>query len=479
MIFDGIPFDAYLPEKSSVQSRSLISFIDLLENRFGGRFLIDARGVPFERPDLLEPLRLAALLKEHDIIQSFGESFRYPDEPQIKIWYAVCNNAASHRTGGSSFSSDSDALFAALAEALERYLWYTQEDYFRNPRIATLDGIRKYEPAIAPKQFVGFSEMQRKGNPDREMRSDTEYQWIKVASLISGKDVYIPSQIVSGIRKRNGMAREPLIRRATTNGLATWPTKAGAIMRGVLELFEREAYMITWMNQLTLPRIALDTLSKQHPSLAYSLEQCRRYRLKVHAVEMLTDAPTHCVMAVVEDESGLAPRFTVGLKSHRALHTAIEKALSEALRARLGQRKWAEGGNVWDTKTPADLVGHYERLYYWSVPEHARHLEFLIAGKESEPETKPWDSDTEEEHLKRALEWCAQKKFELLDIPLGDSAKNPTPWHVEMVVIPELQPTYLTEDSRLFGGTRWQDVPKAFGYTPRNEPYTEMPHPFA
>ena len=93
--------------------------------------------------------------------------------------------------------------------------------------------------------------------------------------------------------------------------------------------------------------------------------------------------------------------------------------------------------------------------------------------------TEDWDNLNETQHLARITGWCTEKKFECVTVSLGTSKKNPTPWFIEMVVMPNLQHTYLYENMRQLGGSRWQDVPKQFGYVPLDKPFVSAPHPYA
>jgi ribosomal protein S12 methylthiotransferase accessory factor len=263
-----------------------------------------------------------------------------------------------------------------------------------------------------------------------------------------------------------------------TNGLATWPTRAGAQLAGILEVVEREAYMVMWLNQLTLRKYPNASLRKLSPTLAKSYAACERYLYKVHVLQLPTDAPTHAVGVVLEDTTGNAPRFVLGLRSHTSLSSAVEKAMTEAIRALNIFRNWELAGNSWDKNTPIEKIDHHGRLHYWSVPENAKHLEFLVNGPEIPVEAKPWDHDSKEEHLQRMIEWCREKEFDCISVPLTSSAKNPTSMHIEMMVIPQMHPTYLEESQQHLGGTRLTDVPKALGYTPRKKPFSERPHPF-
>jgi ribosomal protein S12 methylthiotransferase accessory factor len=482
MILDAFPFSkSENVGPSNLAQRALRAVVNLLEKKLGVSVAYDLQNIPYGRGDLMEEWRFAGLLKEKGIIHSFSQIPRLPDEPPMKTWAAICADPTSHLVAGASPESDRQALRATLAEALERYIWFTERDYFSDPIRATVEQIGKRRPFVAPERFIGFSSEQRENRPKRELRSGALYLWIKGTSLVTERPTYVPAQLVSGVERvrfQNG-SEEPSIRHGNTIGLATWPTQAGARLAGALETIEREAFMIAWLNQLTLPRIDLDSAGEKDETLKKFIASCRQYRLKPHAVQLLTDAPTHAVCAIIEDESDVEPRFTVGLKAHRSLSFAIQKAMTEALRARQGYRHYIANGNRWDPKIPVEDVGHRDRLYYWGLPEHAKKLEFLIAGKEQMVPGQEWDNDTPEQQLQRVIAWCRSKGFECVAVSLGNSRRNPTSLFIEMVLIPELQPTYLLEKYRAFGGNRWREIPKQFGYPVREKPFSDTPHPFS
>jgi hypothetical protein len=78
------------------------------------------------------------------------------------------------------------------------------------------------------------------------------------------------------------------------------------------------------------------------------------------------------------------------------------------------------------------------------------------------------------------IEWCRGKEYEFASVSLGLSKKNPTSLHVEMTVIPELQPLY-KRGATLSGvatGERVREIPRLFGYTPAETMSLDEPHPF-
>ncbi len=478
MIIDGVSATK-VSDGARAAGRALAAFFRFIEREWGVLIVRDTRDIP-GAGTLSDALRLASVLIRHGVIKNFGRMKQYADEPYTYSWYAICNDPTSHQAGGSSLVSDEDALFAALAESLERYIWFTQTDYFLEPTLSSVETMQSSATCIAPEQFAGYANDQRAGNAHREFSSGTEFLWIRATSLISGRSVYVPAQTVSPAShsKREG-THEPTIRPLITNGLATWPTKTGAQVASILELIEREAYMTLWLNQLTVPRLSLTSLRASDSSLEKNIAACERYGIGVHVLRMPTDAPTHAIAVVLEDMYGASPRFTIGLRAHYSLAVAVQKALTESLRARRSSREWADSGGVWDSGTAVLDIGHRDRLHYWADPENADRLSFLVAGAEVPAERAEWDGDTTETHHERLLTWCREHTFECVSVSLGSSSANPTQFHTEMIIMPDIMPTYLTERTRTFGSSRWKDIARHAGYTPRETPFADEPHPFS
>ena len=474
MILDIVPYtDSLCPTQ---QNHSVKTFIRFLEKKFGALFVTNLHNLAYENAAIADIARLAQTLLQRGVIQAFFPVEQLVDEPKIKLWNC---QMIPQNTGGVSVTSDEQALTAALAEALERHIWYSQTDYFTKPQKTSTAGIARVGNYIPPEAFVGYSDKQRQENPRFTLGRDAQYLWIEGRSLTSKKNIYLPAQVVSAALPLENSLKEPLIKQQTTIGLATWYTLEGARLAGALEVVEREAFMIMWYNQLTLPRVNLESLRNYDKNLDTLLERCARYNLKVHAIPMMTDAPTHAVCVVVEDMSGKTQQFAFGLKAHRSMTRSIEGATLEALRARRTTRNFFAHGGTWDPLTPIENIGHFDRQYFWRIPENAKKLEFLVEGELlSYSFTSPWEHDTEAEHLARVINWCKSNDFECVSVSLGKSKINVSNWHIEVVVMPDLHPTHLYEKMQHLNPTRLTAVPLLFGYTPLATPHTKTPHPY-
>lgn len=481
MLFSGTPFAEVWGKvrRGNILAEAPIQFIRFLEKTLGGRFIFDDAKVPYGRTDIVDLWELAMKLRDANVIKNVLPLYGLPDEPHFPHWSVECATHDSHVAGGMSLDSERDAFIPALAEAVERYIWMAKTDYFKSPQTATEAEMAARGNIVSPRQFVGFSEEQRAKNSRFTLEENSKYLWIKGHSYANNTPVWIPAQIISGYHGTHAIhsGKEPMILQPITTGLATGPTKEFALLNGALEILERDAFMITWMNQLTPPRLDLEDLAKKSAQISKLLELCRRYRLSVSAALLPTDAPTYAVCVIIEDDSGIGPNVSVGLRAHRSIENAVRGACFEALRIRQVVRRRNDTHALDPDKKGSDIV-HVERAQYWSQAGSARRLDFLKSGPLASLEST-WENDTVEEHWQRILNWCREEKYECASVDVGASDSNVSLWKIEMVTMPEMQPMHQTEAFVYQGGKRLRSVPEKFGYVPRSEPYIDEPHPFA
>lgn len=456
------------------QVRTAINtFVRVIERRLDAELLIPAEKVSNGHPELSDLLTLAEELRCARIIHALSTTPHMEDEPPLFNWKAQFRTSGEDMWAGGSSTSPRHALTAAIAEGLERHIWFERDDYF-TPVIAKLNEVRG--PFVSPEAIAGVSPTVRMNHPHLNLSRDTAYAWMKGYSWTDSRSVSLPAQIISGhtsIRHRVHSGEEPLIREAITTGLATHPNRIQALLSGALEVLERDAYMITWLNQLTPPRVPLDALCSD-PDCFSLIQTMRRYRLTPHIVRLVTDAPCYCVAAIVIDDTGGAPRTTVGLAAHRSIDEAAKKALVEALRARANTRL-----RLLENVPTHSEVDHRNRLIYWAHGERDRALEFLWSGNEQILHREPWETDTVETHLDRITAWCRSKQYQLISVPFTTSKANIPQWHIEMVVIPDMLPLAFSNLTSHIDAPRRREVPSFLGLHGRDFPFTEEPHPFA
>lgn len=478
MLIDAVRFTEILDKLGydSARQSVVLPIIRYIERKLGGHFVMRRESFPFGSEHMLKVGAIAEALKKADIVEYIARRVQFPDEPPAHIWVAKYKAGEHLFAGGSSVDDEASALTAALAEALERYVWHTADDYFKNPFTGTAHEAAARYKIVQPEMFASFTLAQRAADAAIQISPESRFLWIEGMSLTKNAPVHLPAQIVSALHGKLKNTAEPKVRLAVTTGLATGPTDAFAILNGTLECIERDAYMIWWLNQLTVPRFDPYSIAVAGSSLRAILDTCARYGLTVEALRLPTDAPAYVICAVIRDSANMPP-FTIGLKAHRSAVEALEGAILEALRNRISVRTNKEAEK--HASMPVSDIRLEHRLGFWSSPQKLPLISFMTAGPITSLQSEPWASDTAEAHMARIVQWAREKHYEIIDVNLGISSKNPLLWNIHMVVMPELQPLHLTEKYQYLGGERLRDVPKQFGYTPRAEPFSEAPHPLA
>ncbi|MCA9366348.1 YcaO-like family protein [Candidatus Kaiserbacteria bacterium] len=457
-----------------------LALITFIEKYFNASVTVDANYIPYGRTDLIPLFSIAQQLIEAKLIKNYRPITGYHDEPLQYHWAVTCGTHDNQRAGGMSIDSDYDAFIAALAEAVERYLWFEDTSYFKKPMYASINEMQKKSISfISPDQITGVSKEQREKYGRLSFAPDSKFTWTLGQSWTTGKQLYLPAQLVNSCRDKK-LAREPILLMPITTGLATWPTREGAVLAGALEVIERDAYMILWLNQLKLPRLNLLDLAHTSPKLQRLLELCKKYQLEPSAIRMVTDAPTYAICASLKDTHEHVPAFTVGLKAHNSLSTAVEGALLEALRIRQTIRNRQSRTGKQSVKRDGSKLNHLERLDYWAEPQQVSNMYFLSGTDSSEPNpSENWEADSESDHLRRIVNWARNNNYELCSVSVGSTKRNVSPWNIEMVVMPDLQPMHQNERVPYVTGKRLSAVPEKFGYQSLPTPFTAYPHPFA
>ena len=124
--------------------------------------------------------------------------------------------------------------------------------------------IRSLQNAVLPEQVIAFhSEQYAERNfPFHPFDLKMVYAWKEAADVASGKKYFVLADCIYFPY----YSEYPCYASANSSGAAAYPTRAGAIERGVLELIERDAFMIVWLNRLDMPAV-------RHASLPDGIQQ--------------------------------------------------------------------------------------------------------------------------------------------------------------------------------------------------------------
>jgi ribosomal protein S12 methylthiotransferase accessory factor len=263
------------------------------------------------------------------VVAGLTEILAAPDE--LRLPSVGCEVSDARPTVG--FSTDAytgcshpdrgAARAAAIGEALERYAaTYVPEEDLVVEAAADLDG------AVDPLSFALFSREQHAapGFPFQPFRPETVVAWVRGTSVPDGRPVWLPAQLVYMPWRRLSKG-EVRIGHATSSGLACGPTRDDALLAALLELVERDAFMLVWKNRLSLPRV---DWSADRWMMQFDKRYFAPSGLRYSAVDLSVFFGVPTVLGVVHGAPGQLGALGVGAASARSVQEAWRKALAEA-----------------------------------------------------------------------------------------------------------------------------------------------------
>ena len=378
--------------------------------------------------------------------------------------------------GAGSAAERSAARAAAIGEAVERYSACASDVVD-----AVVASAAELGPeAVNPCRFALFADEQYADSDFRYARFDerTPVAWVEGFSLPDGEPALLPAQLVYlGWRLRPG---ETPIFFSTSSGLACHVTVEEALATGLLELLERDAFMITWRARLSHPRLTWAAGSRLGRFVG---EFVAPTGVSVAAIDLSAFWNVPCVLGVARAAATDDARLGVGAAAAASIERAVEKAFDEAIRV----RSWARSMRAQDAEafrlSAEDVRTFEDHIRFHSDAENAGAAAFLDASRETVAISgiPSLEGTTAAAHV---LAICARLQARgmtayAVDVTSTDVADAGL--RVLRAVVPELSPLDVDHRYRALGGRRLYEEPARLGLRPRALTFAELnpdPHPF-
>ncbi|MGH3897441.1 MAG: TOMM precursor leader peptide-binding protein [Pseudonocardiaceae bacterium] len=397
---------------------------------------------------------------------------------------------SSHRSNGSGRTLNViSAEITAITEAIERYGGLAPCGK-RTVVRASYDELG--DKALDPIRLGLHSEAQYALPHFRyqRYRHDLTLNWVWAYSFAQQRPLLVPERYAYyGLRHWEPAGRAFVSE--NSNGCALGGCLEEAILYGLLEVAERDAFLLTWYAQLPVPRIEVASLRGRTTALIIErIEHTTGHTIHIFNTTMEHRIPCVWVMAVDERDREGQPKVACAAGAHLDPERALEGALLELARqlqhAPRGYRDdrdrilamVADPGNV---RAMAD----HAPLYY--APEVFERLAFLFHTPRRQTFTEAFrDQYVPSEDLSADLREAIGRYLDIgLDVIVVDQTG---PEHAleqfacVKVIVPGAVPMVFGYDTRrIHGLERLYRVGYELGYHPQPLTDAELnphPHPF-
>ncbi|KZZ84409.1 TOMM precursor leader peptide-binding protein [Bacillus sp. SJS] len=387
-------------------------------------------------------------------------------------------------TAGRTLSYEASEMTAIL-EGLERYCGYTArgKNTVIRERYRNLTG-----QAINP-LTVGVHAPEKYAEPDfpfQPFHPDRKLNWVWGYSFLQERPVLVPELLAyysMGCGHKGGFVYE------TSNGCAVGGSLEEAIFHGIMEVAERDSFLITWYARLGLRRI--DPRSSGDTELNLMLDRMETlngYDLYLFQSTMEHGIPS--IWAVVKNRRDSGMNLMCAAGAHLDPVRAVKSAVFElagmmgALGERLDDNREKYARMLEDGSLVRQMEDH-GMLY--GLPEAEERLNFLLQDDrpllsfEEAFERAPIRTDIKDD-LEDVILRFKKRNMDVIVVDQTAPELKKNGLHCVKVLIPGMLPmTFGHHLTRLTGLERVLKVPEELGY--RNGPltYEELnpyPHPF-
>ena len=249
--------------------------------------------------------------------------------------------------GGKGISVE-HAKASAMMEGFERYSAEKQNENTVTGSISeifTKGNVIDIETLNLPKDF-------KKENID-----SLNLEWNICHDLISGEDYYVPSNAIYHPYVSNDNTVQSLFK-SNTNGLASGNSLDEALLHGMFEVIERDAWSIFELTHKNSSQIDLDSIESDVVNDA--LLKFSENKINIKLMDLTADINVPTIAASADDtllkDAGL---LTLGIGTHLDPEVAILRALTEVAQSRATQIHGAREDTV---RADFARTAGYERM---------------------------------------------------------------------------------------------------------------------
>ena len=250
-------------------------------------------------------------------------------------------------SGGLGVSDDKKtALISCIAEAIERYsMSFIPKTKVIYNKLSSLDKNHIFN------EFYLYDDNQYKSNNFANPLTDYVH-WTKIYNIDNNVYKYWPASLIDLPFNISTPVAEN-----TSTGMAAGFTIDECIKSGLLELIERDALMINFMQELKPPQIKIDTISGKNKELIELIQ--KEYSIRIYKLYSDINIPIYYSLIWKKDKGKI--HYGIGACASLDSDVAINKSLKECLFTYFYSK------NIMSLreKNPNNITALYEHFLYY------------------------------------------------------------------------------------------------------------------
>ena len=154
-------------------------------------------------------------------------------------------------------------------------------------------------------------------------------RWVEGIDIRTREPLAVPAQLVCVPHIFD--EEESVLRAPISTGAAAHTDLDAALLKGLLECIERDAFMYAWLRQSNLVEFNPELLlTAEDEAMRRRIDACRRYRLQPRWFLLPTDIEdVDVIMCVISDATGVGPEVSIGAKASFSLMDSSVGALGD------------------------------------------------------------------------------------------------------------------------------------------------------
>lgn len=286
--------------------------------------------------------------------------------------YAEITGQEDNTTIEWAFGTDEDrdlAELKAIMEGLERHA----SGIIPFTELVKSSARKLGKSVIDPRRVVAYTKRQYRNDlPLVPFSKDRDYYWKAVITFPKGEQRYLPVECLY-YPVDSKLIPQPYTF-ANSSGVAAGFSLEDALLRGLYEAIERDAFMVVWLNRIVMPTIQINSLPSNQQQRIKEIEELG---YQVHITNLTLDL-TPVVLAVAVNHQQ-KPALVLGAASRSNVVQASSKAITEVEQ----QLHWSlrTSNRIHTLSNPKEVRSVSDHSALYASHKHLSKASFLWKGR--------------------------------------------------------------------------------------------------